>query len=158
VDIEIPRSRRGLTKLFDRFDEDLRRFLSEFQALVDSQVSLQVVLSYTFFRLEQGQHTTLLCGAIRARYRSCGAFTTSGPAPISTHRLSSGVSRGWVSEEDRDHVALGGERRGWEVAHMASFPSWTDRSWPKHSSGNGGNKVGNGKKLSMKPDSAIEEE
>ena len=61
--IEIARSRPGLLNLFDKFDTDVKAFFSEFRPLVQSDFSLQVVLSYVFFRLEQGLHVTLFCGA-----------------------------------------------------------------------------------------------
>ncbi len=61
--IEIARSRRGLRNLFDTFNEDVKAFFSEFGPLVESDFTLQVILSYTFFRIEQGQHVTLFCGA-----------------------------------------------------------------------------------------------
>ena len=60
---EIARSRPGLRNLFDGFDEDIKGYFGEFRALVDSEFSLQVILAYSFFRLEQGQRTTLFCGA-----------------------------------------------------------------------------------------------
>jgi len=61
--IEIARSRPGLRNLFDGFDENIRAYFSEFRGLVDSAFSLDVVLAYVFFRLEQGQRMTLYCGA-----------------------------------------------------------------------------------------------
>lgn len=61
--IEIARSRKGLRRLFAGFDEDIRAYFSEFRALVDSDLSLDVLLAYVFFRLEQGQRMTLYCGA-----------------------------------------------------------------------------------------------
>lgn len=61
--VEIARSRPGLRNLFDGFDENVKGYYSEFRALVDSQFSLDVVLAYSFFRLEQGQRTALYCGA-----------------------------------------------------------------------------------------------
>jgi hypothetical protein len=63
--VEIARSRPGLRNLFDGFDEDVRNYFSEFLALVDSQFSLEVILAYCFFRLEQGQRIALYCGARR---------------------------------------------------------------------------------------------
>jgi len=66
--MEIARSRPGLRNLFDRFDGNMRAYFSGFRALVDSDFSLDVVLAYVFFRLEQGQRTTLFCGA-RKCYR-----------------------------------------------------------------------------------------
>jgi hypothetical protein len=61
--IEIAKSRPGLRNLFDKLDGDVQAYFDEFRALVDSQFSLQVLLAYCFFRLEQGQRVTLFCGA-----------------------------------------------------------------------------------------------
>jgi hypothetical protein len=61
--IEIARSRPGLKNLFDGFDDDIKGHFWEFSKLVESEFSLQVILAYSFFRLEQGQRTTLFCGA-----------------------------------------------------------------------------------------------
>jgi hypothetical protein len=61
--IELARSRPGLKNLFEKFDEDVKGHFGEFRKLVDSEFSLQVILAYTFFRLEQGQRITLYCGA-----------------------------------------------------------------------------------------------
>jgi hypothetical protein len=61
--IDIARSRPGLRNLFDGFDEDIKAYFWEFRALVESDFSLQVILAYSFFRLEQGQRTALFCGA-----------------------------------------------------------------------------------------------
>ena len=61
--IDIARGRPGLRNLFDGFDEDIKAYFWEFRALVESDFSLQVILAYSFFRLEQGQRTALFCGA-----------------------------------------------------------------------------------------------
>jgi hypothetical protein len=61
--IDIARSRPGLRNLFDSFDDDIKGYFVEFRKLVESDFSLQVILAYAFFRLEQGQRTTLFCGA-----------------------------------------------------------------------------------------------
>jgi len=63
--LEIARSRPGLRNLFDGYDDNIRNYFSEFRTLVDSQFSLEVLLAYSFFRLEQGQRIALYCGARR---------------------------------------------------------------------------------------------
>lgn len=63
--LEIARSRPGLRNLFDGFDESIRGYFDEFPALVQSNFSLDLILAYCFFRLEQGQRTSLYCGARR---------------------------------------------------------------------------------------------
>ncbi|MGE0294996.1 MAG: hypothetical protein AB7P97_21830 [Hyphomonadaceae bacterium] len=60
--IESARSRPGLRNLFDACDEDVKSFFAEFRSLVDSGFSLNLVLAYAFFRLEQGQIQALYCG------------------------------------------------------------------------------------------------
>jgi hypothetical protein len=74
--IEIARSRPGLRNLFDSFDDDIRAHFSEFPGLVDSAFSLNVVLAYVFFRLEQGQRRVLYCGA-RELYKTDSELTWS---------------------------------------------------------------------------------
>lgn len=61
--VEIVHSRRGLRNRFDQFDDDIREYFSEFRTLLDSKCSLNVLLAYMFFRLEQGERMTLYCGA-----------------------------------------------------------------------------------------------
>jgi hypothetical protein len=55
-------------------DQDLRAFFDEFPALVDSAFTLEVLLAYSFLRLEQGQHTALFCGA-RKLHKTDGELT-----------------------------------------------------------------------------------
>jgi hypothetical protein len=59
----IPRSRPRLRDLFNRQGNDIIGFFSEFVPLVDSTISLRVLLAYVFFELERGQSLTLYLGA-----------------------------------------------------------------------------------------------
>jgi hypothetical protein len=63
--LEIARSRPGLRNLFETYDDGVRNYFDEFPALVQSEFSLDLILAYCFFRLEQGQRIALYCGARR---------------------------------------------------------------------------------------------
>ena len=61
--IAIPASRPRLRKLYDTLPPEARGFFGEVPGLLDADLSLDIVLAYVFFRVEQGQHLTLYCGA-----------------------------------------------------------------------------------------------
>jgi hypothetical protein len=63
VAIEIAASRRGLRNLYNRLPVEVQGLFGEMPALLDGNLSLDIVLAYVFFRVEQGQHVTLYCGA-----------------------------------------------------------------------------------------------
>jgi hypothetical protein len=58
--------------------------------LIDSSFSLEVVLAYTFLRLEQGQHMALYCGA-RRQHKTDGELTWR--AIDSQHMIRDGFHR-----------------------------------------------------------------
>ena len=61
--VEIAKSRRGLRNLYDSLPVEVRGFFAEIPGLLDSKASFDIILAYVFFRMEQGQHQTLYCGA-----------------------------------------------------------------------------------------------
>jgi hypothetical protein len=61
--IPIPKSRPGLKKLYEGLSGEVKGFFFDIPALVKSNFSLDIILAYVFFRLEQGQHQALYCGA-----------------------------------------------------------------------------------------------
>ena len=61
--ITIPPSRPGLKNLFNTLGDDITGYYSEFNNIIDSTLSLHVLLAYMFFRLEQGQLLTLYLGS-----------------------------------------------------------------------------------------------
>ncbi len=42
---------------------EVQTFFADLPALIESDFSLNIVLAYAFFRIEQGQRQTLYCGA-----------------------------------------------------------------------------------------------
>jgi hypothetical protein len=65
VPLDIAQNRKQLQKIFAGYDDHVRGYFAEFGDLVDSRFSLEVLLAYCFFRLEQGQRMALYCGARR---------------------------------------------------------------------------------------------
>jgi hypothetical protein len=61
--VEIAASRPGLRNLYQGLSAEVRGFFSELPCLIDSAASLDTILAYAYFRLEQGQHLALLYGA-----------------------------------------------------------------------------------------------
>lgn len=61
--VEIAASRRGLRNLYNRLPVEVQGLFGELPVLLDGDLSLDIALAYVFFRVEQGQHLTLYCGA-----------------------------------------------------------------------------------------------
>lgn len=61
--MEIAKSRKGLRNLYNDRPAEVQKFFADFPALVDSSFPLDILLAYVFFRMEQGQHLSLYCGA-----------------------------------------------------------------------------------------------
>jgi hypothetical protein len=61
--IEIAKSRPGLKKLYKGCSVDIQHFFQEIPLLLDAKASLDTILAYAFFCVEQGHHLALLCGA-----------------------------------------------------------------------------------------------
>jgi hypothetical protein len=61
--VEIAGSRPGLRNLYRGLSADVQGFFNDLPGLIDSSFSLDIVLAYTYFRLEQGQHLALYLGA-----------------------------------------------------------------------------------------------
>jgi hypothetical protein len=61
--LDIARSRLGLQNQYDGLSQEVKTFFADIPALLDSDFSLDIVLGYVFFRLEQGQRRVLYCGA-----------------------------------------------------------------------------------------------
>lgn len=59
----IARSRRGIKNLHASLPSEVQSFFSDVPGLIDSAFSLDILLAYLFFRIEQGQRQTLYCGA-----------------------------------------------------------------------------------------------
>jgi hypothetical protein len=72
--VQVAASRPGLRNLFDGLTPDIQAYFNEFRELIASNFSLEIVLAYVFFRLEQGQHMALFCGA-RKLHRLDGELT-----------------------------------------------------------------------------------
>ena len=61
--LQIAASRPGIRNLHQRCTLQVQTFFSDLPHLVDSDFSLDIILAYMFFRLEQGQNQVLFCGA-----------------------------------------------------------------------------------------------
>ena len=72
--METAKSKPGLRKLFNEFDDDIRLYFNDFLKLLEADFSLDIILPYVFFKLEQGQHQALLCGA-RKLYKTDSDLT-----------------------------------------------------------------------------------
>lgn len=64
---KIAKSKVGLMKIFNSYDQDIQSYFNEFEKLYEAELSLEIMLAYVFFKLEQGQRQALFLGA-RKRY------------------------------------------------------------------------------------------
>lgn len=63
MSITVPAQRRGLKTLHGTMPAEVQKFFADLPALIESDFSLNIVLAYVFFRIEQGQRQALYCGA-----------------------------------------------------------------------------------------------
>lgn len=61
--LSVAKTRKGMKKLYAALPTEVRSFFADLPALIDSAFSLDIVLAYVFFRIEQGQRLILYCGA-----------------------------------------------------------------------------------------------
>jgi hypothetical protein len=63
MSLVIAKTRRGIKAIFRSLAPETQGFFSDLPDLIYSEFSLDIVLAYLFFRLEQGLNQTLYCGA-----------------------------------------------------------------------------------------------
>jgi hypothetical protein len=80
----IARNRVGIKTQHASLPEEIRAFFPEVPELIDSSFSLDILLAYLFFRIEQGQRLTLYCGA-RKLHRTESTLTWKA---IDSHDLT----------------------------------------------------------------------
>lgn len=71
---EIAGSRPGLKNLLGSLSPEVQEYFKDLPSLVDGEFSLDIVLAYVFFRIEQGQRQALFCGA-RKLHRTEASLT-----------------------------------------------------------------------------------
>lgn len=84
MSVPIAKTRPGIKNLYAELPNEVREFFPDVPALIDSGFSLDILLAYLFFRLEQGQRQTLYCGA-RKLHKTESTLTWQA---IDTHDLT----------------------------------------------------------------------
>jgi len=61
----VPRSYKGLKKVYDSLDKDVKSFLTKLEPLLNNGNNYEIALAYCFMKLEEGHHRALKCGLVR---------------------------------------------------------------------------------------------